>query len=75
MADADTTTDILVTAGYTNIALHRCDEPITIGKDIDEAIEFLTALGPAGEILRLKVTAPHTYTIRSATRSHPGSPT
>jgi hypothetical protein len=54
MADADTTTDILKTAGYTNIALHRCDEPITIGKDIDEAIEFLMALGPAGEILRLQ---------------------
>ena len=54
MADADTTTDILKTAGYTNIALHRCDEPITIGNDVDEAIEFLMALGPAGEILRLQ---------------------
>jgi len=54
MADADTTTGILKTAGYTNIALHRCDEPITIGKDISEAIEFLMALGPAGEVLRLQ---------------------
>jgi SAM-dependent methyltransferase len=54
MADADTTTDILKAAGYTDIALNRCDEPITIGKDVDEAIEFLTALGPAGEILRLQ---------------------
>jgi ubiquinone/menaquinone biosynthesis C-methylase UbiE len=54
MADADTTTDILRTAGYTNIVLHRCDETITIGKDVDEAINFLTALGPAGEILRLQ---------------------
>lgn len=54
MSDADTTTDILKTAGYANITLHRCDEPITIGRDIDEAIEFLTALGPAGEILRLQ---------------------
>jgi hypothetical protein len=54
MADADTTTDVLKAAGYTNIALHRCDEPITIGRDIDEAIEFLMALGPAGEILRLQ---------------------
>jgi SAM-dependent methyltransferase len=54
MADADTTTDILKHAGYTDIALHRGDEPMTIGKDIDEAIEFLTALGPAGEILRLQ---------------------
>jgi ubiquinone/menaquinone biosynthesis C-methylase UbiE len=54
MADADTTTEILKQAGYTDIALHRCDEPITIGKDIDEAIRFLIALGPAGEILRLQ---------------------
>jgi ubiquinone/menaquinone biosynthesis C-methylase UbiE len=54
MADADTTSDILRHAGYTNIALHRCDEPITIGADIDEAVEFLMALGPAGEILRLQ---------------------
>ena len=54
MADADTSTEILKTAGYTDIALQRCDEPIRIGKDIDEAIEFKMALGPAGEILRLQ---------------------
>jgi hypothetical protein len=54
MADADTTTDILRAAGYTNVVLHRCDEPISIGSDVDEAIDFLTALGPAGEILRLQ---------------------
>jgi ubiquinone/menaquinone biosynthesis C-methylase UbiE len=54
MADADTTSDILRHAGYMNIVLHRCDKAITIGADIDEAIEFLMALGPAGEILRLQ---------------------
>jgi ubiquinone/menaquinone biosynthesis C-methylase UbiE len=54
MADADTTSEILRHAGFTNVALHRCDEPITIGADIDEAVEFLMALGPAGEILRLQ---------------------
>jgi hypothetical protein len=54
MAAADTTTDILNHAGYTNIALHRCDEPITIGASLDEAIELMMALGPAGEILRLQ---------------------
>jgi ubiquinone/menaquinone biosynthesis C-methylase UbiE len=54
MADADTVTDILRHAGYTRIVLHRCDQPITIGADLDEAVEFLTALGPAGEILRLQ---------------------
>lgn len=53
MSDADTTTDILVHAGYTDIALHRCDIPILIGHDVEEAINLVTALGPAGEILRL----------------------
>jgi ubiquinone/menaquinone biosynthesis C-methylase UbiE len=54
MADADTTTSILTHAGYTNIELRRCDAPITMGADIEEAIDFLMALGPAGEILRLQ---------------------
>jgi ubiquinone/menaquinone biosynthesis C-methylase UbiE len=53
MADADTTTEVLTHAGYTDICLRRCDVPILIGRDLDEAIELVTALGPAGEILRL----------------------
>jgi SAM-dependent methyltransferase len=53
MADADTTSEILVQAGYREISLHRCDLPIRIGKDVDEAIDLMMALGPAGEILRL----------------------
>ena len=53
MADADTTSEILGHAGFTDIALRRCDLPILIGKDVDEAIDLVTALGPAGEILRL----------------------
>jgi ubiquinone/menaquinone biosynthesis C-methylase UbiE len=53
MADADTTSEVLELAGYTDICLRRCDIPILIGRDIDEAIELVTALGPAGEILRL----------------------
>jgi ubiquinone/menaquinone biosynthesis C-methylase UbiE len=54
MADADTTSEVLRHAGYTDITLHRHDEPITIGADVDEAIDMLMALGPAGEILRLQ---------------------
>jgi ubiquinone/menaquinone biosynthesis C-methylase UbiE len=54
MADADTTSEILAHAGFEQIALHRCDEPITIGTDLDEAIDLVMALGPAGEILRLQ---------------------
>jgi hypothetical protein len=54
MADADTTSEVLRHAGFDDIALHRHDEPITIGADVDEAIDMLMALGPAGEILRLQ---------------------
>jgi ubiquinone/menaquinone biosynthesis C-methylase UbiE len=53
MAGADTTTDILVHAGFTDIEVHRCDLPIMIGHDVEQAIEIVMAIGPAGEILRL----------------------
>jgi SAM-dependent methyltransferase len=53
MAGADTTSDILVAAGYREIALHRCDRRILIGRDIGEAISLMMSLGPAGEIIRL----------------------
>jgi ubiquinone/menaquinone biosynthesis C-methylase UbiE len=53
MADADTTSDILLHAGFEDVSFRRCDIPILIGHDVDEAIELVMALGPAGEILRL----------------------
>ena len=53
MADADTTSEVLVHAGYNAIELHRRDLPIVIGTDIDQAIEIIMSLGPGGEILRL----------------------
>jgi SAM-dependent methyltransferase len=53
MADADTTSEILLHAGYSDIGLHRCDLPIAIGANVEEAIDLVMALGPAGEILRL----------------------
>jgi hypothetical protein len=53
MAGADTTSEILLLAGFEDIALRRCDTPIAIGKDLDEALDLVMALGPAGEILRL----------------------
>src|SRR3981081_2181057 len=53
MADADTTSDVLRHAGYEEIALRRCDIPIVIGSDVDEAIDLVMAIGPAGEVLRL----------------------
>jgi ubiquinone/menaquinone biosynthesis C-methylase UbiE len=53
MASADTTTDVLVRAGFQDISLHRCDIEIVIGADLDEAVEFVMALGPAGELIRI----------------------
>jgi SAM-dependent methyltransferase len=53
MADADTTSEVVLRAGFGDVALRRCDIPILIGNDVDEAIELVMSLGPAGEILRL----------------------
>jgi SAM-dependent methyltransferase len=53
MADADVTSQILLGAGFEQISLRRCDTEIEIGVDIDEAVEFAMALGPAGEVIRL----------------------
>jgi len=53
MAGADTTSDVLTHAGFRDIALRRYEAPILMGRDLDEAIELVMALGPAGEILRL----------------------
>ena len=53
MANADTVSEQMRIAGFEGIALERCDLPIKIGDDLDHAVEFNMALGPAGEVLRL----------------------
>ncbi|MBK5218575.1 MAG: class I SAM-dependent methyltransferase [Thermoleophilia bacterium] len=53
MADADTVSEQLRIAGFDEIGFQRCDRPIKIGADLDHAVEFNMALGPAGEVLRL----------------------
>lgn len=52
MANADTTSQILLGAGFTDLALHRCDVPFRFGGDVAEAVEFNMALGPAAEAIR-----------------------
>jgi hypothetical protein len=54
MGNADTTSGILLSAGFEDVSLRRCDLPIRIGTDIDEAVEYVMSLGPAGEIIRLQ---------------------
>jgi SAM-dependent methyltransferase len=53
MANADTVSDIVLAAGYRDVELTRCDVPIRMGEDLDQAIEIVTSLGPADEIIRL----------------------
>jgi SAM-dependent methyltransferase len=53
MANADTTTDILVHAGFEEITLRRHDMAYRMGDTLDDAIALVTALGPAGELIRL----------------------
>jgi SAM-dependent methyltransferase len=53
MADADTVSEQLRIAGFEEISLRRSDLPLKIGDDLEHAVEFNMALGPAGEVLRL----------------------
>jgi ubiquinone/menaquinone biosynthesis C-methylase UbiE len=53
MANADTVTDVLGHAGYEHIGLARQDLPYKIGNDLEHAVAFNMALGPAAEVLRM----------------------
>lgn len=53
MADADVVSAMLCAAGFERVAFERYDCDICIGRDIDEAVAFAMALGPAGELIRL----------------------
>jgi ubiquinone/menaquinone biosynthesis C-methylase UbiE len=53
MASADLVSAQLKAAGWERIGFERFDADIRVAADLDEAIEFAMALGPAGEIIRL----------------------
>jgi ubiquinone/menaquinone biosynthesis C-methylase UbiE len=53
MAGADTVSDLLQASGFSKVGFERFDTDICIGRDLDEAVQFAMALGPAGEIIRL----------------------
>jgi SAM-dependent methyltransferase len=53
MADADTVSMQLVSAGFDCIAFQRSDLPMLTGRDADEALGLVMGIGPAAEILRL----------------------
>jgi SAM-dependent methyltransferase len=53
MANADTVSQQLQIAGFEQPTFTRCDLPLKIGDDLDHAVAFNTALGPAAELLRI----------------------
>ena len=53
MSGPDMVSSMLKSAGFERITFERFDTDICIGRDLDDAVEFAMALGPAGEIIRL----------------------
>ena len=53
MALEQTTRAMLQAAGFTQIDhFKRFDEPIWLGRDVEEAIDYQVLVGPSGEIIR-----------------------
>ena len=52
MADQDTVTGMLTSAGYEAPEFERVDAPLLVGKSARDSMGFQLALGPAGEVFR-----------------------
>src|SRR5215203_1775229 len=52
MADTDVVTKQLEIAGYTNITFQKVDAQVFVGNDLEDAVAFQLAIGPAGEVYR-----------------------
>lgn len=52
MADEATVRLMMESAGYTDIAFERVDAPVRVGDNVQDAISFQLAIGPAGEVFR-----------------------
>jgi SAM-dependent methyltransferase len=52
MSDTGVVTKQLEIAGYKNIEFEQVDAQVFVGKDLDDAVAFQLAIGPAGEVYR-----------------------
>jgi ubiquinone/menaquinone biosynthesis C-methylase UbiE len=52
MSDEATVRSMMTIAGYEQIEFRRVDAPVVIGADIQDAVAFQLAIGPAGEVFR-----------------------
>jgi ubiquinone/menaquinone biosynthesis C-methylase UbiE len=53
LGNPETTRGILEAAGFEDIAFHQHDFGYHLGKDMDEALDAMLALGPGAELIRL----------------------
>ncbi len=52
MADQETVTAMLKSAGYIDTDFKRVDAPVLVGATTKDSVDFQLALGPAGEVFR-----------------------
>jgi hypothetical protein len=52
MSDEATVRIMMKAAGYEDVEFQRFDVPVLVGSDVDDAIAFQLAIGPAGEVFR-----------------------
>jgi hypothetical protein len=52
MADTGVVTKQLEIAGYRDARFEQIDAQVFVGKDLDDAVTFQLAIGPAGEVYR-----------------------
>lgn len=52
MSNEAMVTGMMKAAGYENIEFRRVDAPVLIGNNVEDAIDFQLAIGPAGEVFR-----------------------
>lgn len=52
MTDTEVVTRQLRTAGYVDARFRRIDVEVLVGRDLDDAVAFQLAIGPAGEVYR-----------------------
>jgi SAM-dependent methyltransferase len=52
MANSEVVSAQLGAAGFSDVSFERVDGPVMIGRDVEQAVAFQLALGPAGEMVR-----------------------
>ena len=52
MSEEATVRRMMEIAGYTDIGFERVDAPVRVGDNVQDAVAFQLALGPAGEVFR-----------------------